>query len=446
MHTFSIDTNINTGAPTSTSIPNSTTITPPDGPISTSNMEEGRSSNINERFKNKDSNVTMGIIGEPITSLFSSISSDQETSNTEEDELIEFAELEFDPEDHNVDDNAIKSEIELLLKFQESRMENLIDNDVTSLEDRLADEASSFKHQVQELQNVSHESEILFEQMKNIDVLLGATKTLVEDVCALNKDYAKGVNSKKESDGKVFINIESSLTRSCFKTELALILDLVLRLPTNAPCPSMIVSRGGDKCGSSKNGAEDKSKVVGKVFSTKISIPVSKKPIITTLKTIATSNVEIDMSKLQSKKWLDLNEGGLDSSNVKTVESSKPKWKGKGVQVEPTKEDKKKLQELEMKKMKQLNNIMRMRANDPPGLNKGDANKIVKFLSITPDVVFKGALQNYRFIVVRANIVLFNFTIDDFLLMNLNHLNTVMKMMGYMNNEKVQYKVEHHWV
>lgn len=94
-----------------------------------------------------------------------------------------------------------------------------------------------------------------------------------------------------------------------------------------------------------------------KVFSTQILIPVSKKPIITTSKTIATSKFKIDMSNLQSKKWLNLNEGGVDSSNVTIVESSKPKGKGKGVQVEPTKEDKKKLQELEMKKMMQLNSI-----------------------------------------------------------------------------------------
>lgn len=61
-----------------------------------------------------------------------------------------------------------------------------------------------------------------------------------------------------------------SLVESCFKTQLAPILDLILWFPTNAPHPSMLVSQGGDKVGSSKDGGEDKVKLVGKVFSTQI--------------------------------------------------------------------------------------------------------------------------------------------------------------------------------
>ena len=49
------------------------------------------------------------IINKPIFSLFYSQSTDQEPSTTEEDELIEFAELEFDLEEDNVDDNIVMS-------------------------------------------------------------------------------------------------------------------------------------------------------------------------------------------------------------------------------------------------------------------------------------------------------------------------------------------------
>lgn len=44
--------------------------------------------------------------------------------------------------------------------------------------------------------------------------------------------------------------------------------------------------------------------------------------------------------------------------------------------MEPTKEEKKRLQALEIEKMKQLNSIMRIRANDPRGLGKVDPNKV----------------------------------------------------------------------
>lgn len=93
-------------------------------------------------------------------------------------------------------------------------------------------------------------------------------------------------------------------------------------------------------------------------------------PILTTSTTKSTPNVEVDMSKLQSKKGLNINEGGLGSSTIKHVATSDPSGKGKDVQVEPSEEEKKRLQKLETEKMNQLNSIMRMRANDPAGLNK----------------------------------------------------------------------------
>lgn len=69
---------------------------------------------------------------------------------------------------------------------------------------------------------------------------------------------------------------------SCFKTQLALILDLVLRLPTNALHPWILVSQGEYKGSSSKDGDEDKGKVDGKVFNTQIPIQILVKPVHTT--------------------------------------------------------------------------------------------------------------------------------------------------------------------
>lgn len=64
------------------------------------------------------------------------------------------------------------------------------------------------------------------------------------------------------------------------------------------------------------------------------------------------------------------------SSIVKIVSTSKTNVKSKSVHVEPSGEEKKRLQELELGNMKQLNNIMRQREKDPPALDKEDLNKV----------------------------------------------------------------------
>lgn len=55
-----MDTNIDSSESISTSLPKSISVTPPEGPISKYNMEEGRSSNISEKLSNKDLNITIG--------------------------------------------------------------------------------------------------------------------------------------------------------------------------------------------------------------------------------------------------------------------------------------------------------------------------------------------------------------------------------------------------
>lgn len=63
--------------------------------------------------------------------------------------------------------------------------------------------------------------------------------------------------------------------------------------------------------------------------------------------------------------------------------------------------------------------------------------KIFKLMSIVPDVLFGGFLQNFRYSVVRGNNVAFEFTIVDFPLMNLDDLITVTKILCNVNGSKV---------
>lgn len=143
--------------------------------------------------------------------------------------------------------------------------------------------------------------------------------------------------------------------------------------------------------GSLKDSGEDKGKLMGKLISTHILTSLLMKAIMTTSSNVKVElrkdnnirpNVKDDFSKLQSKKWINIREGGSSSSTSKPVTTSEPKDKRKGVHVELSAEEKKKLQELEMEKLRRLNSIMRQRVNDPPGLNKGDPNKVWRYETI----------------------------------------------------------------
>ncbi|CAI9303010.1 unnamed protein product [Lactuca saligna] len=79
-------------------------------------------------------------------------------------------------------------------------------------------------------------------------------------------------------------------------------------------------------------------------------------------------------------RGLNINEGGSGSSIVNLYATSEPN--GKGVQLKTTNEEKKRLQELEVERMNPLNNIMRIRANEPDGLDKGDPNKVWRYETI----------------------------------------------------------------
>lgn len=47
----------------------------------------------------------------------------------------------------------------------------------------------------------------------NVEILIGFTRTVIEDIRTFNKDYSKGLTEKKEVDSQVFTKIKNSLTR-----------------------------------------------------------------------------------------------------------------------------------------------------------------------------------------------------------------------------------------
>lgn len=123
------------------------------------------------------------------------------------------------------------------------------------------------------------------------------------------------------------------------------------------------VSMGGS--GSSKG--DDDAKVVGKVISTQLHTSLPK----TSFTTTSTTTPKGPLTK-----------GVVIDSGVGGSSSSKPppsteelKNKGKCISVEPTKEEKKAAVEEETERQRQIQSILRQRANDLPGLDKGDPSK-----------------------------------------------------------------------
>ncbi|CAI9282861.1 unnamed protein product [Lactuca saligna] len=128
---------------------------------------------------------------------------------------------------------------------------------------------------------------LLLDVQKNIDCLLGASRTLVKDVCVFNVEYKETLQKKNKGDETLFKVFENSMTtfhkkmskvvatsetliseallnkvissiEGCFN-----ILEVVFILPIIAP-HVMQVSQAAEKGGSSKLGGEDKGKMFGK--------------------------------------------------------------------------------------------------------------------------------------------------------------------------------------
>lgn len=145
MNTSNVDTDITNIETPSTSIHDSNTIIPHEGPTSKSHPEEDKSLNTSENLSNKDSNVNVGeaslkdastvpltpppssplltltiqatfvplnspifegILQQPITSLFSS-QPIENTLNIKEEERVKFVDLDFNYEEEKVKDHNI---------------------------------------------------------------------------------------------------------------------------------------------------------------------------------------------------------------------------------------------------------------------------------------------------------------------------------------------------
>lgn len=57
---------------------------------------------------------------------------------------------------------------------------------------------------------------------------------------------------------------------------------------------------------------------------------------------------------------------------IKNISIVDPQDKGNGIRVDPLVKEMKRLEELKVEKLRQLNSILRQRKDDPLGLNKGD--------------------------------------------------------------------------
>lgn len=62
---------------------------------------------------------------------------------------------------------------------------------------------------------------------------------------------------------------------------------------------------------------------------------------------------------------------------------------------------------------------------------------IVKVLSIVPDVLFEGLMQNFQYSVIQANNVAFKFTTPDFPWMNLSDLITTMNILSQVDKSQI---------
>ncbi|CAI9294801.1 unnamed protein product [Lactuca saligna] len=147
-----------------------------------------------------------------------------------------------------------------------------------------------------------------------------------------------------------------SSVESGFKTELALILDLALHLPTKFSTSYTHLTWGRKEVGGcSIRTTKDKGVVVGSVMSNQIPTSIPMKPIVS----IATTNTTtsnalqfiVDLSMLQKKGTI-IGEGGLSKDVTKLETTFASKDKVKSISVELSKEEKKKLQEIEMEKLR----------------------------------------------------------------------------------------------
>lgn len=88
------------------------------------------------------------------------------------------------------------------------------------------------------------------------------------------------------------------------------------------------------------------------------------------------------MSRLQQKKRISIGEGGSSLTLIKTTLIIDPEDKGKVIHVEPSAEEKQRLQDLEIETLRQMNKIIMQGKDDPPSLNKGNLNNFLCYETI----------------------------------------------------------------
>ncbi|CAI9281082.1 unnamed protein product [Lactuca saligna] len=369
LNIFDMDVNINFGKQPSTSLYEKTNFIPPEVSQSESNMEEDETSNINANLSNMDINVNMGygritieksMIGTttiettdvppPHSSPPATFKQVVNEKENDDDVMVAFADLEINPKEDDVPNNAIMSDVDKRIDETLATHSRTFDSKLTKLHDTTCEHHVIFKKMVTDSKafielKIMEFSELIYKEVHNldnlfvsftkkVDVLMGVTTHLVEDVTAFSKEYFGDFKLKSDVDGKMFEEIEKSLfgfqetlskfdlslqfsifqesisamvmsVESCFKTKLAPTHDLVLRLSTNAP-RSTNVSQGGERGARSLMGtSEDIGFLVGKVRSTKIPISLPMKLMVTTsIETTNAPRVNVYVSKLQKKGFL----------------------------------------------------------------------------------------------------------------------------------------------
>ncbi|CAI9298410.1 unnamed protein product [Lactuca saligna] len=128
-----------------------------------------------------------GIIHEPITTLFSSQSTDiekvvHEEEPNDDDIMVSFVNLQFDPNEENVPDNLIMSRKEF--KILNSKINYLLQ--IQKQVERLVFHSKSYDYEIQKLCNVAKERHEL-----SIDQVTTRKETVDLKIIVLKSDFSE---------------------------------------------------------------------------------------------------------------------------------------------------------------------------------------------------------------------------------------------------------------
>ncbi|CAI9293078.1 unnamed protein product [Lactuca saligna] len=138
-----------------------------------------------------------GIMQEPITTLFSSQSTENSQPKNEtndEDIMVSFADLQFNPREENIPDELIMSdtrrknyvtgvEMEYLIKSQESCLQNLIEGIEKKQVERLAFHSRSYDYEIHKFCDAAKARHELF--MEHVNETNGSLVVKVDEIKSL---------------------------------------------------------------------------------------------------------------------------------------------------------------------------------------------------------------------------------------------------------------------